>query len=353
MTETGQKQEKHIAVIDFRGVQPLTPERSRFTIAGPVGVELVAQVDGPVPAASADPLSPDGTCVCREPLLVRPAGAGAIAALTLAALGAQVRLLAALADDAFRAIVTDWLQARGIELIPFGEIAGTPALLTVRGSEGERLSIACAGRLQCVTAATLQDALPPAEGTLLLAGFALLRALGPDEAAKVLRHARDARVRTALLLTALPGERLTMEDVVPLLPHAQVVVCTPDALRRVTKRPEADTGARALLDAGAPAVALLRDRHGSSVYRPSPLGMQRTEAPFHLEVEPDPSAPGLVAAGPAYAAAFLWALAHNDNDYRAAAFANDIAARAGASRQGVLALWSSMEEAPLAHVYAS
>lgn len=337
MVQTGQDKEKHIAVIDFRGVQPLTPERSRFTIAGPVALEIVAQVDGPVPAASADPLSPDGTGVCREPLIVRPAGAGAIAALTLAALGAQVRLLAPLAGDAFRPLVTGWLEARRVELIPFGHADGTPALLTLLGSEGEHLTIAYAGCATCTTVAQLQESLPPAEGTLVLAGSALLRTLRAD-GAEMLRRAREGRVRTALVLTALPGERLTMEDLAPLLPHAHVVVCTPDSLRRVTRRPEADAGARALLDAGAAAVALLRDRHGSSVYRPSPLGMQRTEAPFRLEVEPESGAPGPAAAGPAYAAAFLWALAHNDNDFRAATFANGVAARVAASRQGVLVL---------------
>ncbi len=338
MVQTGQDKEKHIAVIDFRGVQPLTPERSRFTIAGPVALEIVARVDGPVPAPNADPLSPDGTGVCREPFIVRPAGAGAIAALTLAALGAQVRLLAPLAGDAFRPIVTGWLAARGVELVPFGQADGTPALVTLLGSEGDHLTIAYAGRATCTTVAQLQETMPPAEGTLLLAGSALLRTLRADGGAEVLRRAREERVRTALVLTALPGERLTIEDLAPLLPQAQVVVCTPDALRRVTRRPEADAGARALLDAGTAAVALLRDRHGSSVYRPSPLGMQRTEAPFRLEVEPETDAPGLAAAGPAYAAAFLWALAHNDNDFRAAAFANGVAARVATSRQGVLVL---------------
>ena len=338
MVQTGQDKEKHIAVIDFRGVQPLTPERSRFTVAGPVALEIGARVDGPVPAASADPLSPDGTGVSREPLIVRPAGAGAIAALTLAALGAQVRLLAPLADDVFRGIVTGWLEARGVELLAFGQADGTPALLTLLGSEGDHLTVAYAGGSTCAAVVQLQESLPPAEGTLVLAGSVLLRALRADGGAEVLHRAREGRVRTALVLTALPGERLTLEDLEPLLPHAQVVVCTPDALRRVTRRPEPDSGARALLDAGAAAVALLRDRHGSSVYRPSPLGMQRTEAPYRFEIEPEAGAPGLTAAGPAYAAAFLWALAHNDNDFRAAAFANGVAARAAASRQSVLAL---------------
>ena len=37
--------EKHIAVVDFRGIQPVTPERASFTGVGPAAVEIVASLE--------------------------------------------------------------------------------------------------------------------------------------------------------------------------------------------------------------------------------------------------------------------------------------------------------------------
>jgi sugar/nucleoside kinase (ribokinase family) len=253
-------------------------------------------------------------------------------------MGGRVRLVAAAGQDALGTLLESWLSSRVVDCSALHRDSTTPALISLASPEAEHVTVVYPGSTASLNPAAVEEVLPPRGGTLLLAGLGLLPGFCGEAGAALLSRARAAGVHTALALMPVPGGRLTMAALDPLLPATDLVFSTADVVRRTTRRGEAEAGAHALLDAGAAGVAVMRGTLGSSVYRPSPVGIQRTEAMARWHGEPAPGARGAMSTAAAYAAAFLFALARNDNDFRAATLANSVAARVAGSAVGVLAL---------------
>src|SRR5947199_8880 len=102
MAQTGQQQERKFIAVDFRGVQPMQRERTALAVAGPLGVEVLAALDQPLPEpeeleADARPRPPQAASGVTGLVPAGARGAGGTATLLLAGYPYDLRGAAAAA----------------------------------------------------------------------------------------------------------------------------------------------------------------------------------------------------------------------------------------------------------------
>ena len=253
-----------------------------------------------------------GETVLGEDLVIAPGGKGANQAVAAARLGAQVRFIGAVGDDAFGEGSLSGLRAEGIDTEHLRTVPGAPsgvALITVDG-EGRNAIAVAPGANGRVTA----DHVREASGALSGAGVLLAQLETPLEAVReALRLARDAGCRTVLNPAPAPAEGLP-DDVLSL-----VDVLTPNEgeARALAGEGSPEEMARALLGRGVEAVVITLGEEGALV-----TTREREERlPAHRVRPVDTT-----AAGDAFNGALAVALAEGRELPDAARFASATAA---------------------------
>jgi sugar/nucleoside kinase (ribokinase family) len=124
-----------------------------------------------------------------------PGGGAANVAVRLARAGARVRLIAPLATDASGALLTTYLAAEGIELVPLAA-ARTGAVAILVSGDGERTMLSQRAPFPGDAAERLSSAVGDARW-VHLSGYALLDARGAELAAAVAGRPGDVPLAVA------------------------------------------------------------------------------------------------------------------------------------------------------------
>jgi len=140
--------------------------------------------------------------------------------------------------------------------------------------------------------------------------------LGPDFAARILKHAKDNGASTSVDLIA-PGGMGTFDLIAPALAHTDYLLPNEDQLLGFTGAADLDDGVRRLLDAGAGLLAITCSADGAVVV--SREETQRVPA-FAVDVV------DTTGCGDAFSAGFVYATRAGRSPRAAAVLGNAVAA---------------------------
>lgn len=268
-----------------------------------------------VPAAD----SPWGTTTFVDTIEPHPGGNGANTSLALAKIGAPVRLIATVGDDAPGHFLLEALRSAGVDttcvtVVPHAATASTVALVNHAGDRKffHRMGVSATAFAETID---FSAALTEGMARYHLASLFILprmRAHAPE----TLARARAAGLATSLDTNWDPQGRW-LQDVRPCLPHLDIIFLNEDEARISTGAPTPKAAARCLLDGGAGTAVIKLGARGCAIY---------THASEILSPAFDVPAKDTTGAGDCFVAGFLSALVEGATLADAARRANALGA---------------------------
>jgi sugar/nucleoside kinase (ribokinase family) len=200
-----------------------------------------------------------------EQIAITPAGSAGGTAVTLAKLGAEVSCAGAIGSDALGDVLVALLQRFGIDtslLVRRDGVQTSASVLPIR-PDGSRPALHVIG-----ANATYASADAPWEA-IAAADHLHLGApefMGGEEAARILRFARDRGVVTSADLLA-PGEQAAaiLDWIAPAFEHLDYLLPNDEQVLGLTGEIDLEAGCRALLARGVGCVAATRGPDGALV----------------------------------------------------------------------------------------
>ncbi|MFI6361957.1 carbohydrate kinase family protein [Nocardia sp. NPDC050630] len=250
-----------------------------------------------------------------ENIRITPAGTAAGTALTLAKLGASVRTAGAIGTDTSGDILLGLLAKAGIDtkLVVRKEDQPTSSSVLPVRLNGDRPSLHLLGANPFYTLDDVDWAALAAADHLHLGGPELI---GPANAARILRHAKDNGVSTSVDLIA-PGALGSLHAIAEILPHTDYFLPNDEQVLGFTGTTDLMAGCKVLQDTGASILAVTRGAHGALLVGPD--NHQHIPA-FAVDVV------DTTGCGDAFSAGFIRAIALGRNLRAAAILGNAVAA---------------------------
>jgi sugar/nucleoside kinase (ribokinase family) len=266
---------------------------SRFVIVGDTSLDILVAQSGPRNEGSDAPAA----------IRIGMGGQGANVAVRLARLGAEVRLVSAVADDAAGRLLREALEADGVTLTNLAAERST-MVLALLDESGERTMLS---DRQSPDASAAADALDGV-GWVHCSGYSLLDDHTGDGLAELLGR-REATVRCSVAGGSVPREPAAVARL-----HARVAAARPDLVvlsadeaQNMLGRPmESALAAAGDLGELAPVVVVTNGAAGSA----AAAGGLRVDVPAEKLLEPMRDATG---TGDAYVAGLLSELATSDH----------------------------------------
>lgn len=223
-----------------------------------VGVHVL---DTHVIGVASIPEGSDGQLV--ETIKVSPAGTAGGTAVVLSRLGAGVRSYGAVGADPLGDTLLALLESNGVDVRGLARTTATQtsaSVIPVRPN-GDRPAWHCPGANAALTLDAL-DLDDIARGSHLHLGGPEF--LGGTAAATLLEHAKSKGLSTSVDILA-PGDPGLLTWISEALPHTDYLLPNDEQVLGFTGATDLETGARALLDAGAGCVAVTRGGEGALV----------------------------------------------------------------------------------------
>lgn len=310
---------------------------SSFLTLGNTTVDLFVSGLARMPAVGGDEFTVSNLAFCDRPLEMVLGGNGAIAAYVLARLGARVTLCSATGTDPLAEIAGQWLAAVGVSAGGVTRIAtvGTSTTTVVTDAQLNRISFHYPGATHHYAPGDFPVHLLQPGGVLLASAYPLLPAWRPHGFIELLAQARRAGMTTALDIGPAIGRPTALDELRPLLPAVDFLLCNGHELAVCTGEATPAAGMAALAAAGAGCVVVKQGREGVSVRLPD--GECVSVPGFAVEAR------FTVGAGDAFNAGFLFALKQGRSIAGAATFANAVAARVVSAARGALGAASLVE----------
>jgi sugar/nucleoside kinase (ribokinase family) len=247
--------------------------------------------------------------------LARPAGSAGYAALALGALGVPLEAIGNVGNDVYGSLILDALGKAGASVERIQKTDSPTAIsVTMTNDQGERAFVTYTGHLDklCVDKVIRDVRSVPRRGYCLLAGYFLLRNLGPDGAIDILQACR-AQGGTTMLDTGFDPqgwESSTVESIHRVL--KEVDIFCPNYQEAVAVSGESDIAA---------AAHVLLNKHGDigSWFASRTVGLV-SERAFPVR------AFDTTGAGDAFNAGVLYGLSNSWEPSRVLRFANAVAA---------------------------
>jgi sugar/nucleoside kinase (ribokinase family) len=215
--------------------------------------------------AQAMPVLPrPGELLLTERMAALPGGNALNTAVALQRLGERVSFFGSVGDDAFGDLLLAELRKTGLDLRGVRRVSGcaTPTTLIYRAQNEDRRYISALGAGERFTGERVPEALIPAGGVVLAAGYLKLRSWKEEALSAVLRRARR-RGCTTVLNVCIPREgKLDARRCLRLLPGVDVFVPNEDEARALTGKSRPADQARVLREAGAGIVVITRGPKG-------------------------------------------------------------------------------------------
>jgi len=250
-----------------------------------------------------------------EQMRMTAAGTAAGTALTFAKLGAEVRTAGAIGNDPAGDLLLSLLAKAGIEtglVVRKPDVPTSMSVLPIRPN-GERPAFHLLGANLAYTLDDVDWAAVAAADHIHLGGTEML---GPEFAARILKHAKENGVATSLDLIA-PGGMGTFDLIAPALAHTDYLLPNEDQVLGFTGAKDLDDGCRRLLDAGAGLLAVTCGADGALVV--SSEGTQQVPA-FPIDVV------DTTGCGDAFSAGFVYGISSGRTPRGAAVLGNAVAA---------------------------
>jgi sugar/nucleoside kinase (ribokinase family) len=250
-----------------------------------------------------------------EQIRMTAAGTAAGTALSFAKLGAAVRTAGAIGTDPAGDVLLSLLSSVGIDIglvVRKPDVPTSMSVLPIRPN-GERPSLHLLGANLAYTLEDVDWDAVAAADHLHLGGAELL---GPDFAARILKHARENGVTTSVDLIA-PGGMGTFDIIAPAMAYTDYLLPNEDQVLGFTGAADLDDGCRRLLDAGAGLLAVTCGADGALVANRD--GTQRVPA-FAVDVV------DTTGCGDAFSAGFVYATSIGRAPGEAAVLGNAVAA---------------------------
>jgi sugar/nucleoside kinase (ribokinase family) len=250
-----------------------------------------------------------------EQIRMTAAGTAAGTALTFAKLGAATRTAGAVGLDPAGDTLLSLLDRAGIDtssVVRKPDVSTSMSVLPIRPN-GERPSLHLLGANLAYTADDVDFDAVAAADHLHLGGTEML---GPDFAARILKHAKDNGVTTSVDLIA-PGGMGSFELIAPSLPYTDYLLPNADQVLGFTGTSDLAEGCRRLLDGGAGLLAVTQGADGALVVTSD--GAQQVPA-FAVDVV------DTTGCGDAFSAGFVVGLRSGRTPRDAAVLGNAVAA---------------------------
>ena len=250
-----------------------------------------------------------------EQMRMTAAGTAAGTALTFAKLGATVRTAGAIGVDPPGDLLLSLLGRAGIDtglVVRKADVPTSMSVLPIRPN-GDRPALHLLGANLAYTLDDVDwDAIAAADH-VHLGGVEML---GPDFAARVLKHAKDNDVTTSVDLIA-PGGMGTFDLIAPAMEYTDYLLPNEDQVLGFTGASDLSEGSRKLLDAGVGLLAVTCGAEGALVI--SGEGTQRVPA-FAVDVV------DTTGCGDAFSAGFVHGMHVGRQPRDAAVLGNAVAA---------------------------
>ncbi len=301
-----------------------------FLVIGNATVDLfVAGLDH-LPQTRGDEFTVASLTFTQEPLTMLIGGNAAIAAFALARLGAPAAIGAAVGNDFLGDFIVDRLASAGVDMAGLRRCHEHATATTVVVTDGSfnRLAFHHLGATDCCTPAEFPAHLWAQTDVLLLASYPLMAGWRPEGFATALRSARRAGALTALDMGPAVGAPATLDELAPLLPNVDYLLCNEHELAVCTGAAELEAGMATILEAGARCVVVKRGRLGATAAAQG--GAPLTAPGFAVDAR------FTVGAGDAFDAGFLYAIHQGRGLGTALNFANAVAALVVSAAQGAL-----------------
>jgi sugar/nucleoside kinase (ribokinase family) len=300
-------------------------------ILGTTTVDLFVRSDERFPTWGGEHFQASNLAWCREPLRLVLGGNGANSACVLARLGAPVRLLSAVGDDALGALVVGWLEEAGVDL---SHLVRDPACATATSviatdAQQQRLIFHHPDAYTALAPAQVIPALVAgaSEGAtaLLLTSWPLLEGLR-DAYAEILTAARAAGLTIIADIGPAIGDLVRFAEIAPLLPAIDLLLANDHELAVLLEQEkgaplEPLAQAAYMVEAGARGIILKQGEAGATFVRAGASGMEQS----HVAAIAVPVAQ-TVGAGDAYGAGLLDALGRGLSTVEAMRWAAAVAA---------------------------
>lgn len=255
--------------------------------------------------------------------LVRSAGSAGYAALALGALGVQLEAIGNVGSDFYGSVILDALGKAGVSTDYIQKTdSPTGVSITMTNDQGERAFVTYYGHLdELCTDRLIRDICSiPRAGYCLLAGYFLLRNLGPDGAIDILRACR-ARGGTTMLDTGFDPqgwEPDTVESIHRVLKEVDIFCPNYQEAVAVSGESDISAAARILLDLG-PEMVFIKNGDRGSWFASQAVGLI-SERAFPVR------AFDTTGAGDAFNAGVLHGLSNSWEPRRVLRFSNAVAA---------------------------
>ncbi|HTI74744.1 MAG TPA: carbohydrate kinase family protein [Mycobacterium sp.] len=250
-----------------------------------------------------------------EQMRMTAAGTAAGTALTFAKLGAAVTTAGAIGTDPAGDLLLSLLDRAGIDtalVIRKPDVPTSMSVLPIRPN-GERPALHLLGANLAYTLDDVDWGAVAAADHIHLGGVEML---GPDFAARILKHAKENGVTTSVDLIA-PGGMGAFDLIAPALAYADYLLPNEDQVLGFTGADDLDGGCRRLLDAGVGLLAVTCGADGALVIDRE--GTQRVPA-FAIEVV------DTTGCGDAFSAGFVYGMHSGRTPHDSAVLGNAVAA---------------------------
>jgi len=250
-----------------------------------------------------------------EQMRMTAAGTAAGTALTFAKLGAAVRTAGAIGTDPAGDLLLSLLGSAGIDtsmVVRKPDVPTSMSVLPIRPN-GERPALHLLGANLAYTLDDVDWDAVAAADHVHLGGVEML---GPDFAARILKHAKDNSVTTSVDLIA-PGGMGTFDIIAPAMAYTDYLLPNEDQVLGFTGATDLAEGCRRLLDAGAGLLAVTCGAGGTLVVDRE--GSQQVPA-FAVDVV------DTTGCGDAFSAGFVYATSIGRTPRDAALLGNAVAA---------------------------
>jgi sugar/nucleoside kinase (ribokinase family) len=302
-----------------------------FLVVGSTTVDLFVSGVKRLPGWGGEEFAVSNLAFTDAPLRLSLGGNGANAAFALGRLGANVRLLSAVGDDALGNIICNWLEGAGVKTAGLRRRdQQTATTVLVVDGERNRLIFHHAGAYPAVTAADLpQGWATPAEGlqVLLINGYTLMQGLRPAGYIDMLQQAHAAGAHTAVDIGPAIGQVARLEEITPILPWVDTLIANGHELSVCVDAPDVPSQVAALHAGGARRVMIKQGEEGATLYDGG--------APLHVPAFPV-AASQTVGAGDTFNAGLLWGIAQGWDDASAMRYGAAMAALVVRSSCGIL-----------------
>ncbi|MEJ2703092.1 MAG: carbohydrate kinase family protein [Sedimentisphaerales bacterium] len=205
-----------------------------------------------------------GELLLTERIAVFPGGNALNTAIALRRLGEQVAIAGSVGDDALGRLLSDQMQAQGLDVRgvrrePGGRTAST---FIVRIEGEDRRFIHSLGVAASFTGEHVLPDLIPDNGIMLVGGYLKLGAWNDKLLADLMRHARQRNCRVVLNVCIAQDSGIDPSRCLPLLEHVDVFVPNEDEARILTGETTLPRQAKALRGAGARMAVITRGNQG-------------------------------------------------------------------------------------------